>query len=66
MIFVEQRVLTQDDLQPVGFFKLTQEFAKWALKIMRNSRMNHEGDLLTEVRRNYREQLTPDFETYSR
>lgn len=66
IIFVEQRILTQDDLQTVGFFELTQELAKRALKIMRNSRVDHEGDLLAEVGRGRREQLTPDFETYSR
>ena len=66
MLFVEEGVLAQDDLQAMGLFELTYEFSKRALKVMRNCRVDHEGNLLVDIGRGDCEQLTTDLETDSR
>ena len=66
MLFVEEGVLAQDDLQAMGLFELTYEFSKRALKVMRNCRVDHEGNLLVDICRGDSEQLTTDLETDSR
>ena len=66
LLFVEERVLAQDDLQAMGFVKLTHELTKRTLKVMRDCRVDHEGDLLANVSRCHSKQLTADLEAYSR
>ena len=63
---MEEGILAQDDLQAMGLFELTQELTKRTLKIMRNCRVDHEGDLLADIGRSHCEQLTTDLETYGR
>jgi hypothetical protein len=48
---VEEGILAQDNLQAMGFFELTHELTKRTLKIVRNRRVDHEGDLLADVSR---------------
>lgn len=42
LLLVKERVLAENDVQPVDIFELAQEVAKWSLQVMGHRRMNGE------------------------
>jgi len=61
---MEERVLAQDDVQPVNLLELPHQLSKRPLKIMRNRRVDSEGDLLVHLAGGHSEELSSELETY--